>query len=71
MILDGYIEYQQQRKLLVTPVQNVSVHRVRKKQGVWCFALEGVTAEDPKYVRDDGLLQGHGHTYGIELEAIE
>ena len=29
MTLYGYIEYQQQRKLLVTPVQNVSMHRVR------------------------------------------
>ena len=28
MTLDGYIEYQQQRKLLVTPVHNVSIHRV-------------------------------------------
>ena len=29
-----------------------------------------VCSGDPKEVRDDGL-QGHGHTYDIELEAIE
>ena len=40
VILDGYIEYQQKRNLLVTPVHNVLVHRVRK--------TEGVTAKDPK-----------------------
>ena len=27
-------------------------------------------SRDPEEVRDDGL-QGHDHTYGIELEAIE
>ena len=34
VILDGYIEYYQHRKLLVTPVQNVLVHRVWKTEGV-------------------------------------
>ena len=29
-----------------------------------------VGSGDPEEVQDDGL-QGHGHTYGIELEAIE
>ena len=29
-----------------------------------------VCSSDPKEVQDDGL-QGHDHTYGIELEAIE
>ena len=29
-----------------------------------------VCSRDPEEVRDDGL-QGDGHTYGIELEAIE
>ena len=29
-----------------------------------------VCSRDPKEVQDDGL-QGHGHTYGIEPEAIE
>ena len=29
-----------------------------------------VWSRDPEEVQDDGL-QGHGHTYGIELEAIE
>ena len=27
-------------------------------------------SRDPEEIRDDGL-QGHGHTYGIEHEAIE
>ena len=31
--------------LLVTPVQNVSVHRAQKTEGVRCFASEGVTTE--------------------------
>ena len=34
--------------LLVTPVQNVSVHRVPKTEGLQYFALEGVTAKDPE-----------------------
>ena len=46
--LDGYIEYQQQKKLFVTPVHNVSMHRVRKIEGEWCSTSEGVTAEDPE-----------------------
>ena len=46
--LDGYIEYQQQRKLLVTPLQNVSIDRVRKAEGECCSTSEGVTAEDPQ-----------------------
>ena len=29
-----------------------------------------VCSGDPEEVQDDGL-QGHDHTYGIELEAIE
>ena len=29
-----------------------------------------VCSRDPEEVQDDGL-QGHDHTYGIELEAIE
>ena len=29
-----------------------------------------VCSRDPEEVQDDGL-QGHGHTYGIEHEAIE
>ena len=29
-----------------------------------------VCSRDPEGVHDDGL-QGHDHTYGIELEAIE
>ena len=31
--LDRYIIYQQQRKLLITPVHNVSIRRVRKAEG--------------------------------------
>ena len=38
--------------LLVTPVQNVSVHRAQKTEGVRCFASEGVTTEDHE-VRHD------------------
>ena len=34
--------------ILVTPVQNVSVHIVPKTEGVRCFTSEGVTAKDPK-----------------------
>ena len=42
-----------------------------------CQSVDGISLGQGKYTveilkrfRDDGL-QGHGHTYGIELEAIE
>ena len=34
------------------------------------FWTREVCSRDPEEVQDDGL-QGHGHTYGIEPEAIE
>ena len=36
---------------------------------VWQSA-DGISLGQGKYAVDDGL-QGHGHTYGIELESIE
>ena len=44
--IDGYIEDQQQRRLPVTPVQNVLMSRVQDAEGGWCCALERVTTED-------------------------